>query len=137
MEILPKLSTTGEIPVAERPEKPGIAKGAFHEADGRREWDPILDDISLILQAKDGLVLIAGCCHAGLLNTCKRATELFITKIQAIVGGTHMLEYSKEDVEHVGDVLENAYGTPELHLNHCTDKSNRSTQNQIWVRHSP
>jgi metal-dependent hydrolase (beta-lactamase superfamily II) len=24
------------------------------------------------------------------------------------------------DVEHVGDILEKAYGAPELYLNHCT-----------------
>jgi metal-dependent hydrolase (beta-lactamase superfamily II) len=33
-----------------------------------------------------------------------------------------MLEYSKEDVDHVGDVLEKLYGTPQLYLNHCTGK---------------
>jgi len=29
VEVLPNLATTGEIPVAQRPEKPGIAKNAF------------------------------------------------------------------------------------------------------------
>jgi 7,8-dihydropterin-6-yl-methyl-4-(beta-D-ribofuranosyl)aminobenzene 5'-phosphate synthase len=122
VEILPKLFTTGEIPIAERPEKPGIAKMAFHKIDGQRKWDPVIDDLSLVLQAKDGLVIITGCCHAGLLNACAKATKLFNQKIKAIVGGTHMLERSKEDVEHVGNVLESLYGTPELYLNHCTGK---------------
>jgi 7,8-dihydropterin-6-yl-methyl-4-(beta-D-ribofuranosyl)aminobenzene 5'-phosphate synthase len=120
VEVLPKLSTAGEIPIAERPEKPGIATRAFHKVNGRRVWDPVIDDLSLILQAKGGLVIVTGCCHAGLLNTCARATRLFDKKIKAIVGGTHMMEYSKEDVERVGDVLKNAYGTPELYLSHCT-----------------
>jgi len=122
VEVLPKLFTTGEIPIAERPEKPGIVSGAFHKVDGRREWDPVVDDLSLVLQAKDGLVIVTGCCHAGLLNTCAKAIRLFGQRIKAIIGGTHMLEYSREDVEHVGDALENLYGTPELYLNHCTGK---------------
>jgi 7,8-dihydropterin-6-yl-methyl-4-(beta-D-ribofuranosyl)aminobenzene 5'-phosphate synthase len=121
-EVLPGLSTSGEIPTAERPEKLGIASRAFHKVDGRREWDPVMDDLSLIVQAKEGLVIVTGCCHAGLLNTCARATKLFSKKIKAIIGGTHMIEYSKDDVKHVGDVLENTYGTPELYLNHCTGK---------------
>jgi 7,8-dihydropterin-6-yl-methyl-4-(beta-D-ribofuranosyl)aminobenzene 5'-phosphate synthase len=121
-EVLPNLTTTGEIPIAERLEKPGIVTGAFHKVDGQRKWDPIIDDLSLILQTKDGLVLITGCCHAGLLNTCARATQLFNRQIKAILGGTHMLEYSDEDVEHVGEILEKVYGTPELYLNHCTGK---------------
>jgi 7,8-dihydropterin-6-yl-methyl-4-(beta-D-ribofuranosyl)aminobenzene 5'-phosphate synthase len=122
VEILPKLLTTGEIPMVERPEKPGMASLALHTVDGRREWDPVVDDLSLVLQAKDGLVIVTGCCHAGLLNTCAKATRLFGPKIKAIIGGTHMLEYSEEDVEHVADVLERLYGTPELYLNHCTGK---------------
>jgi 7,8-dihydropterin-6-yl-methyl-4-(beta-D-ribofuranosyl)aminobenzene 5'-phosphate synthase len=122
VEVLPSLATTGEIPIAERLEKPGIVTRAFHKVNGRREWDPVIDDLSLILQAKDGIVLMTGCCHAGLLNTCARATRLFNHRIIAILGGTHMLEYSQEDVDHVGDVLEKVYGTPELYLNHCTGK---------------
>jgi 7,8-dihydropterin-6-yl-methyl-4-(beta-D-ribofuranosyl)aminobenzene 5'-phosphate synthase len=122
LEVMPGLFTLGEIPAAERPEKLGVASQAFHKVDGRREWDPVIDDLSLILQAKEGLVIVAGCCHAGLLNTCARATKLFGKKIKAIIGGTHMLEYSAEDVKHVGDDLENMYATPELYLNHCTGK---------------
>jgi metal-dependent hydrolase (beta-lactamase superfamily II) len=33
-----------------------------------------------------------------------------------------MIEYSREDVEHVGNVLEKTYGTPLLYLNHCTGR---------------
>jgi 7,8-dihydropterin-6-yl-methyl-4-(beta-D-ribofuranosyl)aminobenzene 5'-phosphate synthase len=122
IEVIPKLSTTGEVSLTERTEKPGIVTGMFHKVDGKREWDPVIDDLSLTLQTKDGLVVITGCCHAGLLNTCAKATRLLNDKIKAILGGTHMLEYSKEDVDHVGTVLENLYGTPELYLNHCTGK---------------
>jgi hypothetical protein len=45
-----------------------------------------------------------------------------------------MLEYSKEDVEHVGDVLEKVYATPKLYLNHCTGK--RAIE-QLKVRFGP
>ena len=97
-------------------------KAAFHKVDGQWEWDPVIDDLSLVLQTEEGLVLITGCCHAGLLNTCARATQLFNDKIKAVIGGTHMLEYSEEDIGHVGGILEKVYGTPELYLNHCTGK---------------
>jgi len=122
VEVLPALFTTGEIPIEERLEKPGIAPSVFHEVGGQWRWDPVIDDLSLILRTRDGLVLITGCCHAGLLNTCAKATRLFSDKIKAVLGGTHMLEYSEEDVKHVGDVLEKVYGIPELYLNHCTGK---------------
>lgn len=118
--VAPNLSTTGEI--TERPEKSGTLKWALHKTPKRWEWDPIFDDLSLILQTKKGLVLITGCCHAGLLNVCRKATTLFNDKIRAIIGGTHMIVYSKEEINHVGNVLETRYGSPELHLNHCTGK---------------
>ena len=121
-EILPRLSTTGEIAIAERTEKPGVARNAFHNVDGKRVWDPVIDDVSLVLQTKSGLVMITGCCHSGLLNACAKAVGLFGEPIKAIIGGTHMLAYSKEDIEHVGDMLEKVYATPELYLNHCTGK---------------
>lgn len=121
-EVSPALFTTGEIALKERLEKPGIAKAVFHKVDGQWKWDPVIDDLSLVLQTKEGLILITGCCHAGLLNTCARALQLFNNKIKAIIGGTHMLEYSEEDISHVGEILEKVYGTPELYLNHCTGK---------------
>jgi len=110
VEVLPKLSTTGEISIVERPEKPGIATNIFHKVDGQHKWDPAIDDLSLVLQTRDSLVIITGCCHAGLLNTCAKAMRLFDDNIKAVIGGTHMMEYSEEDVKHVGDVLENLYG---------------------------
>jgi len=120
VDVYPKLSTTGEIAISQRQELTGSVKFAYHKIDGKWEWDPIVDDQSLILQTKDGLVIITGCSHAGLLNTCEKATSLFNEKIKAVLGGTHMLPYSIDDIEHVGDVLEERYGTPELYLNHCT-----------------
>lgn len=49
-------------------------------------------------------------------------TQLFKQRIIVILGGTHMLEYTQEDIDHVGEVMEKAYGNPELYLNHCTGK---------------
>ncbi|MCW4025628.1 MAG: MBL fold metallo-hydrolase [Candidatus Bathyarchaeota archaeon] len=120
MEVLPNLYTTGEIPLSERLEKQGVATGVLHKVDGAYCWDAVVDDLSLVLNAKDGLVLIMGCCHAGILNVCKKATTLFKRNISAIIGGTHMAEYSLQDVEHVAQTLKDLYGLPELYLCHCT-----------------
>ena len=121
-EVLPRLSTTGEIPVVERTEKPGIAGNAFHKVDGKRVWDPVIDDLSLVLQAKDGLVMITGCCHAGLLNACARTTKLFGGPIRAIIGGTHMLAYSRTMLSTWEMCWRRSMGLPQLYLNHCTGK---------------
>jgi 7,8-dihydropterin-6-yl-methyl-4-(beta-D-ribofuranosyl)aminobenzene 5'-phosphate synthase len=118
VEIAPKLFTTGEI--RDRPEPEGREKRGLHKSNGRWEWDRVIDDMSLIFQTKDGLVILTGCCHAGVLNTCARATALFSGNIKAIIGGTHLKNLTNEEVHHVGQILKNKYGTPELYLNHCT-----------------
>jgi len=122
VEILPGLYTTGEIPLAERIEKSGSEPRAHHKVKGQWEWDPIIDDLSLVLKTDKGLVIITGCCHAGLLNTCAQAARTFGDKIHAVIGGTHMMRYSEEEVDHVGNALEKDYGSPQLYLNHCTGK---------------
>jgi len=122
VEILPGLHSIGEIPLDERPEKPGLEPQAYHKINDQWEQDPILDDLSLALKTDQGLVIITGCCHAGLLNTCAKARRIFDDKIHAVIGGTHMMRYSDEEVEHVGDVLERDYATPQIYLNHCTGK---------------
>jgi 7,8-dihydropterin-6-yl-methyl-4-(beta-D-ribofuranosyl)aminobenzene 5'-phosphate synthase len=67
-EIVPNLYSTGEISLSQRTEKPGVASRVRHNVNGEYEWDPVIDDLSLILVTTNGLVLITGCCHAGLLN---------------------------------------------------------------------
>lgn len=119
-QIAPNLKTTGEI--KERDEKDGVEPNAMHFENGSLVVDPILDDISLVLSTKKGEVIIAGCAHSGILNICKYVKKTTKRKIIAIIGGTHMVRYTKEEVMHVADQFENEYDYPDLYLNHCTDK---------------
>lgn len=119
-QIVPCLITTGEI--KERNEKDGVEPNALHFENGKLAVDPIVDDISLILSTKKGEVIIAGCAHSGILNICKYVKKTSNKKIIAIIGGTHMVRYTEEEVMHVADQFENVYDFPDLYLNHCTDK---------------
>lgn len=120
-QITSYLSTVGEIRKREEPD--GSSSMMVHRVDGKWKKDFLYDDLSLALKTKKGLVLICGCCHAGILNTCTKLMETNPgEKIHAIIGGTHMLLFSKKKVKHVADVLENQYDKPKLYLNHCTGK---------------
>jgi 7,8-dihydropterin-6-yl-methyl-4-(beta-D-ribofuranosyl)aminobenzene 5'-phosphate synthase len=120
VQIAERISTTGEI--LNRPELEAMEKRGLHKSNGRWVWDRVIDELSLILQTKDGLVIVTGCCHAGVLNTCAKAAELFHDKIKAIVGGTHMENFSDSEISRAGELLQARYGTPELYLNHCTSE---------------
>ena len=119
-QITRYLKTTGEI--VERNEKDGVEPVAMHWEDEKLVVDPILDDLSLVLSTKEGEVIIAGCAHSGILNICNYVKKSTKKKILAIIGGTHMVRYTPQEVIHVANQLENVYDCPDLYLNHCTDK---------------
>jgi 7,8-dihydropterin-6-yl-methyl-4-(beta-D-ribofuranosyl)aminobenzene 5'-phosphate synthase len=66
--------------------------GAFVEKNNQLQPDIIEDDQSLILNLEGrGLVLITGCCHAGLINTLHYAEKITgIKKVHAVLGGFHL-----------------------------------------------
>jgi len=114
------LYTTGELNAY--PYDTPLSKKMVHYNNGKWEKDPIIDDLSLVIKSKDGLVLICGCCHSGLLNVCSYASKVFNTRISTIIGGTHMLFFSKKEIENIAKTLEEEFGKPKLYLNHCTRK---------------
>ena len=121
IEITPQLLTVGEVNL--RPHKDGVEKRTRHYVKDKWEHDKLLDDLSLVLKTKDGLVLICGCCHAGLLNTLEQVTRNHEENIIAIIGGTHMLRFSEEEVDFVAGQLMNKYSSPKLYFNHCSGQN--------------
>ncbi|MGY5874386.1 MAG: hypothetical protein RTU30_01460, partial [Candidatus Thorarchaeota archaeon] len=91
-------------------------------SNGKWVTDPVHDDISLILQTKDGQVIISGCAHAGILNICELSKKNSDAPIKAIIGGSHMARYSEQEVIATSEKLKKEYDFPMLYLNHCTDK---------------
>lgn len=53
----------------------------------------------------------------------QKSKTLFNKKIAAVIGGTHMAEYTPEEIAHVAEVLESDYDLPDLYLCHCTGNS--------------
>ncbi len=70
-------------------------KGMPHtvmERDGKMVKDEILDDQSLVISLKGkGLVVVAGCSHAGIVNTVRYGMKLTgEDRVFAIMGGFHL-----------------------------------------------
>jgi len=113
------LYLTGEI--TERPFKAGISPYHFTQQNGKWVSDQMKDDMSLILKTKAGLVVLCGCCHAGLLNTLLAIKKHFPEeKFQAILGGTHMYQFTRAEVSLVAKELEESFDKPKLFFNHCS-----------------
>lgn len=118
-KVATSLKTSGEI--MNRKEMHKLEANAKHIENDKYAVDPVADDLSLILSAKKGAVIIAGCSHAGILNICEHVKQTSNQKIHAIIGGTHMVRYTEADVKHVATSLLEKYDNPDLYLNHCTD----------------
>ena len=123
-EILPNLWTTGEI--SPRPEVEGRSPHHFIHVKGKWQPDPYRDDLSLVLRTPAGLVVICGCCHAGLLNTLLHVQQNFSGPIISILGGTHLGSAREAELRHVAETLETRHPNVKLYLNHCTGEKAQS-----------
>ena len=123
-EIFPNLWTTGEI--SPRPEAEGRSAHHFIRVNGEWKPDPYRDDLSLVIQTPAGLVLICGCCHAGLLNTLLHVQQNFSGPIISILGGTHLRSAREAELHHVAETLEARHPNVNLYLNHCTGQKSQS-----------
>lgn len=119
VEVIPGVWTTGEI--SARPEAEG--RSPYHIVRQGTEWipDPYRDDLSVVLKTDTGLVLLCGCCHAGLLNTLAHVRRVFDEVPVAVVGGTHLVHADGPAMERIVVKLQD-YGPPKLWVGHCTSE---------------
>jgi 7,8-dihydropterin-6-yl-methyl-4-(beta-D-ribofuranosyl)aminobenzene 5'-phosphate synthase len=116
-EIEPGLFLTGEVPRLTSFEKGD--SGLYCDEKGCRV-DTLPDDQSLVITTGKGLVLLLGCCHAGLVNTIRLAQERTgVTDVHAVVGGTHLGFSSPEQLEETIRAMR-GYGMRKLCVSHCT-----------------
>jgi len=87
-EIAKGIFMTGEVP-RKNPFEVGDA-GQFCDDAGSMP-DRVRDDQSLVIVSERGLVLLLGCCHAGVINSIDYAMEKTgVENVYAVIGGTHL-----------------------------------------------
>jgi 7,8-dihydropterin-6-yl-methyl-4-(beta-D-ribofuranosyl)aminobenzene 5'-phosphate synthase len=116
--IAPGVWLTG--PVTRRhPERnypPGVT---VVTAEGAVE-DTVPEDMSLVVDGKDGLVVVTGCGHAGIANILAQAREMVPgASVQAVVGGLHLLDADEKTLGWTADQMRQA-GVQRLLGAHCT-----------------
>ena len=90
------------------------------ERNGSLEEDTIPEDQALVINTKKGLVVIAGCGHAGIVNTMEYARVIAEGKsIHAVLGGFHLLRLTDERVGWTGAKM-HEFGVQHVLGAHCT-----------------
>ena len=117
-EVTREMFLTGEIPRLTPFEK-GDPR-LFAERDGQLIPDPFLDDQSLLIYAPQGLVVLLGCAHSGLINILNYVIEKTgRERIYAILGGTHLDFLNPEQLEESIKSLKQM-GIEKIGVSHCT-----------------
>lgn len=115
--VAPGIFLTGEVPRVTGYEVGD--QGLYCDCSGH-EPDNTLDDQSLLLETGKGLVLLLGCCHAGLINTVEHvATMTGRRDIYAVIGGTHLGFCGQEQLASTIAALR-GMGIKKLAASHCT-----------------
>ncbi len=89
---------------------------------GFRSTGELGDEIkeqSLIVEGKDGPVLITGCAHPGIVNIVRKATELAGRSLALVVGGFHLYAKSDVQVREIAEELQKL-GVSRVGPCHCT-----------------
>jgi 7,8-dihydropterin-6-yl-methyl-4-(beta-D-ribofuranosyl)aminobenzene 5'-phosphate synthase len=74
---------------------------------------------SLLVKTSEGLVLITGCAHPGVMNIVKRAKETTKDKIYIVVGGFHLAGAFPSQVNYTAEILLQL-GVEKVALCHCS-----------------
>jgi 7,8-dihydropterin-6-yl-methyl-4-(beta-D-ribofuranosyl)aminobenzene 5'-phosphate synthase len=118
VQIAPGVWFTGPVPRV-HPEHNWTTTGRIHTAAGEVE-DNVPDDAALVFDTDEGLVVLTGCGHAGIVNISEYAQKIVRpAPVFAIIGGLHL--YAKDDatIDWTGAQLRRL-GVRYLLAGHCT-----------------
>ena len=116
-ELVPGIFLTGEVPRITDFE--GGDAGLYCDLSGCYP-DRVPDDQSLVIATTKGLLLLLGCCHAGVVNTVEHALQMTgVGELYGVVGGCHLAFSSREQTEQTVKALRR-YGAKKICAGHCT-----------------
>ncbi|MFW6159216.1 MAG: MBL fold metallo-hydrolase [Planctomycetota bacterium] len=107
-EVVPGVHMTGQVP-------------RVTDFETRREPPiPQPDDQAIFFRAPEGVVVVVGCAHAGVVNTLRYVARLAeVDRIHAVFGGTHLAGAPAARLEATADAFREL-GIERLGPCHCT-----------------
>jgi 7,8-dihydropterin-6-yl-methyl-4-(beta-D-ribofuranosyl)aminobenzene 5'-phosphate synthase len=82
--------------------------------------DNVPEDSALVFDTREGIVILTGCGHAGIVNIAEYARTIVGTRpLLAVIGGLHLFNASDETLVWTGTKLK-SYRIENLLAGHCT-----------------
>ncbi len=118
VQLFPGVWLTGPVP-RKYPERNWSGRGQMTTPAGVVE-DNSPEDAALVFDTERGLVVLAGCGHAGVVNTIDYArTVIRPARVHALIGGLHLFAAKEETLEWTAAKLR-GFGVEHLIGAHCT-----------------
>jgi len=116
-EVSKGLFVTSRIPRNNSYEDVG---GDFFLDSNCNKPDTLPDDQAMFFDSPNGLIVLLGCAHAGVVNTLHYIAKLSGEKrIYTVIGGMHLLNASAERIEYTIEAFRQ-YDVQKIGLAHCT-----------------
>lgn len=113
-----KIVTTGEVPM--RNDYEIIDPALYVKAEGAWQPDELPDDLSIGIVTTEGLVVVLGCAHRGMINTVWHLQQITgEQRVYGIIGGTHLITASADRLEWTIAELR-TMDIQKLGVSHCT-----------------
>ncbi len=111
---------TGQVP-RRTFEKIGTPSTEVCPEGDRWVHDQVRDDQALVINLRNkGLVILAGCAHAGILNTVDYAREISgVSQVWALIGGFHLVGAGDEEIRRTVEEIKQLNPTLVVPT-HCT-----------------
>jgi 7,8-dihydropterin-6-yl-methyl-4-(beta-D-ribofuranosyl)aminobenzene 5'-phosphate synthase len=103
-ELAPGVWLTGPVPRV-HPERNWSGKGRVQAPQGLVE-DTLPEDQSLVIDTEQGLVVVTGCGHAGIINILEEARKrVRPAPVHAVIGGLHLFPADEKVLAWTGRKL--------------------------------
>jgi len=110
--------TTGEIPMITDYE--AVDAGMRVREGDVFPQDELLDDLGLGIRTEQGLVVVLGCGHRGMINTIEHLKGITgEQRVYGVIGGTHLIAADEGRLKRTVDDLRRL-GIKKLGASHCT-----------------
>lgn len=117
VELAPGVMTTGEVPRSHEWEELDIFRIRREE---EFEKDRVMDDQGVVINTEQGLVVIAGCSHAGIINTIEQARRVSgVDELYLVIGGFHLIGPGEAKIDRTIEEFRRL-GIKKIAPIHCT-----------------
>lgn len=96
-----------------------ICPDDFIKTNGEFDVDTYKDECVLVIVSEDGLIVLTGCGHHGVVNICEYAAKTFGLPVKAFIGGTHLAAFDHERTEKTLEAIKNS-SIKTFAAGHCT-----------------